>query len=325
MNKFVSLAFVIFITLALIVVIGCSSGGSANPVELVPQNANMVGEVNLARILTDDDFADIYDRLPKKAGDPRTLDEALDAFETETGIDLRQFEEGLFFGDISRSGEDGGYFGTIIKGNFNRNDLISALEDNMGEQFETISYKGYQIFADANEQFALCFLSDEMLVIGGMAPVKDTIQVRGGAREALGGEILGIYNSLGDALIKVASIAPPAETGERLWGGWGESQINLSAFSEIEQAGIALTKRGDEISLSADLYFSNSESAQDAEKLLSFVTLLVDMLPVPEQGKSLLPDLLDKLQVERQDKLLSITLELTVWELEDAIESSKSP
>jgi hypothetical protein len=284
----------------------------------------MVGEVNLIKIMSDDDFADIYDRLPKKPEDPQTFDDALDVFKRETGIDLRQFDGGVFFGDVSQSGEGDGYFGIIIKGDFNKNDLLSALEENMGENLDTVEYKGYEIYTGANEQAALCFLSDKMLVIGGMTPVKDVIQVKGGDREQLSGEILDTYNSLGDALIKVASEVPPDQTGERLPSGSGESQLDLSAFSDVEKAGVALTKAAHTISLNANLYFTDSKSAEDAEKLLSFIGLFVDLLPIPEQGQTLLPGLLDKLQVEREDKMLTISIELTVSEIEDMIESSNS-
>lgn len=324
MKKLVFLAIAALIVLPLILMIGCSGGGSTNPITLVPQKANMVGEVNLAKILSDEDFADIYDRLPKKSEDPQTLDDVLDAFQKETDIDLRQFDGGVFFGDVSQSGGDGSYFGIIVKGDFNKNDLLSALEDNIGENLDTVGYKGYEIYTGENEQAALCFLSDKMLVIGGMTPVKDVIQVKEGDREALSGEVLDTFNGLGDALIKVASVVTPSQTGESLPSGLGEFQLDLSAFSDVEKAGLVLAKEAQVISLKADLYFANSKSAEDAEKVFSLINVLAYILPIPEQGQTLVQDLLNKLQVEREDKLLTISIEMTVSEIEDMIESGKT-
>lgn len=323
-KKFVFLAIVILIALPLAMMVGCGSRGSSNPLALVPQRANMVGEVSLSEILSYEDFADIYDRLPKKSEDPQTFDDALDAFEGETGIDLRQFDGGVFFGDVSQSESDSGYFGIILVGDFNKSDLISALEENIGVNLDTVDYKGYEIFTGANEQAALCFLSDRMLIIGGMVPVKDVIQVKEGDRPPLSGDVLDTFNGLGDALIKVASVVPSDQIQQRLQGNFSESQINLSAFSDVERTGIALTKEAQAISFKADLYFTDSQSAEDAEKMLTFVGLFVEMLPIPEQGQALLPGLLDKLQVVRQDKLLTISIEMTVSEIEDIIESGKT-
>ncbi len=323
-KKFVFLGIVILIALPLVMMVGCGGRGSSNSLALVPQKANMVGEVSLGEILSDDDFADIFDRLPKKYEDPQTFNDALDAFEGETGIDLRQFDSGVFFGDVSQSESESGYFGVIVVGDFNKSDLVSALEEYMGENLGTVDYKGYEIYTGANDQAALCFLSDRTLVIGGMVPVKDVIQVKEGDRPPLSGDLLETYNGLGDALIKVASVVPSDQTQQRLLGNFSESQINLSAFSDVQRTGIALIKEAQAISFKADLYFTDSQSAEDSEKMLTFVGLFVEMLPIPEQGQALLPGLLEKLQVVRQDKLLTITIEMTASEIEDIIESGKT-
>jgi hypothetical protein len=318
------LVIVSIIVLPLIMVMGCSGGGFSNPIALVPDRANMVGGVNLSQILGDEDFADIYDRLPKEFEDPQTLDDALDDFKEKRDIDLRWFEQGVFFGDVSKFGDDAGYFGIIIRGDFDKNDLIRALEKNVGGALDTIKYQGYEIHTNANETAAIAFLSDTMFVIGGMGPVKDVIQVHEGDRKALSGEVLDTYNGLGDALITVATVVPADQVRDRLPRRPNGFEMGFSAFSDVEKAGLVLVKEEKTISLKLELEFTNSESAEDAENLLSFVEIFVDMIPIPEQGRGLVPEVLDWLEVERSGSKLTISIEMTVSEIEDLLESSKS-
>jgi hypothetical protein len=310
--------------LPLIIMVGCGSGGgSANPIELVPQRADLVGMVDLSSILSDNDFAGIYDRLPKKSQDPQTLSDALDSVKEQIGIDLRHFGEGVFFGNVSESGDNGGYFGFIVRGDFSRDDLISAIETRAGIKLSIIEYKGYEIYTNGNETSALSFLSNEMLVIGGMVPVKDVIEVKEGDRAALSGEVLDTYNELGNALVKVASVIPESRRGvlPSLSDG---SSIDLSSFADVEKGGLVLAKEGQTISLKVKLYFTNSKSAESAGRLVSLAQIFTDMLPIPEQGRALVPELLKKLEVNTSGTLLTISIEMTVSEIEDMIQSSNS-
>jgi hypothetical protein len=153
--------------------------------------------------------------------------------------------------------------------------------------------------------------------------VKDVIQVKEGNREALGGDVIETYNELGDALIKMVSLQ--AYLGEEtLPDSLPGLPIDLSPFADIEKSTLVLNKQGHTISMETKLYFSNSESAESAENLVSFIELLVDMLPVPEEGQNLVAELLGKLDIERDGSLLTISFEITVSEIEDIIESGNT-
>lgn len=322
LKRLVFLLVTMLIVAPLIILAGCS-GGTLDLVAFVPQKANLVGEINVSQILSDEDFADIYDRLPKENEDPQTLREALDAFENDSDIDLRDFERGVFFSDTSVSVDDGGYFGVIIEGDFDREDLLNALESSMGEELDVDEYKGYDIYSNEDETSAVAFLSPSVFVMGQISPVKDVIQVKDGNREALGGDVIETYNELGDALIKMVSLQ--AYLGEEtLPDSLPGLPIDLSPFADIEKSTLVLNKQGHTISMETKLYFSNSESAESAENLVSFIELLVDMLPVPEEGQNLVAELLGKLDIERDGSLLTISFEITVSEIEDIIESGNT-
>ena len=69
MMKKVILLLLMVLLLVVSPLIGCSNsnGGVTNPIGLVPKKANVVGHVDLTKILQDNDLAVIYDKVPNKA------------------------------------------------------------------------------------------------------------------------------------------------------------------------------------------------------------------------------------------------------------------
>ena len=124
---------------------GCGGGGgpSFKPIELVPQGANFIADVQIARIINDKDFQDAYNSSPKSGDEPATWDQALAKLNAETGIDLHQFTDGLIFGDLSRASD---YFCAIAAGSFDETQFIENVKAKSGSDFTTTSYKGYTLY-----------------------------------------------------------------------------------------------------------------------------------------------------------------------------------
>jgi hypothetical protein len=305
--------------------IGCSSGGATNPIELVPKNANVVGHVDLSKILQDKDLTGIYDQVPKDPSYPQTFDDALAKLKDEYNIDLKSLQEGIFFADISGSADQGNYSGVIIEGTFNKSDLIAAIQSAAGTELSTIKYKDYEIYTDELQESAIAFLSDNMLVIGAMEPVKDVIDVKKGDAKALSGEVLDTYNKLGDALIKVAVAVPSGVAEGQL--GESASQIlgDLSAFDKVKSVGMTLSKNNKSVALNVKLCCADSDSAQSIEQsingLITFAQFLTGMSENQQQNQAL-DTLLNKIKVTRSDTCVSINITATLTEIEDLIQSS---
>ena len=172
--------------------VGCSnsSGGVTDPIGLVPKQANMVGQVDLSKILQDKDLTGIYDKVPKNSSYPQTFGDALTQLKDQYNIDLNSFQEGLFFADVSGSTDQGNYSGVIVEGTFNKSDLIAAIQSAADVQLSTIKYKDYEIYTDELEETAIAFLGNTTFVIGAMQPVKDVIDVKKGDAAALRGIVL---------------------------------------------------------------------------------------------------------------------------------------
>lgn len=119
MVKKVSLLLLMVLLLVISPLIGCSnsSGGVTNPIGLVPKQANMIGHVDLSKILQDNDLTGIYDKVPKDSSYPQTFDDTLAKLKEEYNIDLKSFQEGVFFADVSESADQGNYSGDYHRRN----------------------------------------------------------------------------------------------------------------------------------------------------------------------------------------------------------------
>ena len=100
--------------------LGCSESEEvvADAIDLVPQKANVMGHIELSQIIEDEDIVQVYEALPKEAGDPQTVEEALAVAIEMTGLDLRDFEQAWVFSYISDAAGQAEYFGAMLKGSF---------------------------------------------------------------------------------------------------------------------------------------------------------------------------------------------------------------
>ena len=299
-----------------VIVVGCGAPG-LTAIELVPQDANLIANIQLSKIINDRDLRDAYDEAEKEPGQPQTVEEALDELVEETGIDLRDFSEVVIFADITTL-EQAGYLGVIVEGTFNETQFIDNIEQEAGEELITSDYKGYGLYTDEGEEFGIAFLSNRVLLLGTMEAVKDAIDVSKGDREQVGGIILDAYNRLGDALIKFA-FEVPEEAREALTEELvpGEIPISLDPFADIDIVGFAISKRAETITIQINPHFLSTDSAQDAKDTLSgAISLFKGVLQVPE-----IKELLGKIEVSVTDSWVTIVLEMTLSEIESLIET----
>ncbi len=286
--------------------------------ELVPSDANFVASIQINTILTDEDLITAYNEASKEPDIPETVDEALEEIEDEFGIDPRDFSEGVVFGDT----ESDDYFGAIVTGTFDPEALIESIEEATGEETAISTYKGYQIYTMTveDEAVAICFLSDDTVAVGQADAVKDIIDVKEGDKSCISGRGYDTYSALGDVWIKGAVELPEETMSEILDEILEEGEIpGLEAFEDIEVAGFGLDKEGENIFLQIKLYFSNAESAEDAEDVISSIITLLPLISpdIPPE----VADLLEELSISLSDSWLTITLEITVEEIEELIEA----
>ena len=284
--------------------------------ELVPQGANLIAEIQVSRIVDDQDLIDAYAKADKEPGQPQTVEEALDELVEESGIDLRDFSRAVIFADITAM-EQADYLGCILEGTFDEKQFIDNMEEEAGEELTTSDYKGYRLYIDKEDEFGIAFLSDKMLLLGTTKAVKDAIDVSKGERQQVSGILLDTYNRLGDALIKFACEFP-----EEAWKTIEENvpsdiPISLEVFANIDIIGFALSKEAETITVRITPHFLSTDSAQDARDTLSGAIMLSRAtLEVPE-----IKELLRKTKVTLNDSWVTIALEITLSELEQLTET----
>jgi hypothetical protein len=325
-RKFIPLLIVVLL-LAVFPLAGCSnsSGGDANLIGLVPNKVNLVGQIDLSKILQDKDLTGIYDKIPKSSSYPQTFDDALAKLKDEYNIDLNSFKEGVFFVDVSGSADQGNYYGIIIGGTFNKSDLIAAIQSAPGTGLSTIKYKDYEIYTDELQESAIAFLSDNMLVVGAMEPVKDVIDVKKGDSEALSGEILDTYNQLGNALIKLAIAVPPGVAEGQL--GQSASQLlgNLSAFDNVKTVGVTLSTNNESVVLNLKLCTTDSDSAQSIKQTIDNLVTFAKFLTGTsgnQQQKQTLDTLLNNVKVTRSNTCVNVNITATLTQIEELLQGS---
>jgi len=322
----------LIVVILVLLPVGCNgTAETITPIELVPQSADIVGRINIGQILGDNDLAGLYESMPKDSDTPQTFDEAIDMVITEAGIDLTDLKEALIFGDTSSRTENTGYFGAIVEGTRSQGDLTTAIEEAADTELNSLDYKGYDIYTDQEQQLAIVFLDDETFVIGTLEPVKDVIDVKEGDEPSLSGDVLDRYNELSDVMIKVAASIAPELTEGALEGAQDfiPIPIDLSALADIETAEFTLDKEEQSIAFDLALCFSNAKSAKAVKALVTLATAMIDMFEIPQEGpggiaipqesQELLPELLDKLDVEVVDSCLTIGLQMTLSEIEDLL------
>jgi hypothetical protein len=287
--------------LVLTMVAGCAEP-ELNAIELVPQSANMIASIQVSKILNDKDLGGAYDKAEKEPDMPETSEEALDEVFEETGIDLRDISEAVIFSNMT-STEMVEYLGIIVEGTFDEKQLIDKIEEERGMDFTVSEYKGYTLYVDQGEEFAVTLLSEKMLVFGSPRAVKDCIDVSKGEEERARGAVLDAYNQVGDALIKFA-LEVPEDARESIAEEPIADDIPISTepFADIE------TMRSN---------FLSAESAQDAKDTIGGAISFFKGMSPDQQIK----ELLGKIEVDVSDSWLIINFEISISEIEEMLET----
>ena len=195
------------LVVALALVVACSTEAPppSNTDLLVPSDANLIAEIQVAKILRDAGLQDLCAQAPKESEDPQTLDEALDLAFEESGIDFRNFQSAVLFSDVARA-ED--YVGVIANGQFDESQLIAAMESEVGLSFTAQDYQGVRLHVDESDPDApaIAVLDSSILIAGTLPAVKSVIDVREGNLPPMSGPAYDAFNGLGTPLIRMAVI-----------------------------------------------------------------------------------------------------------------------
>jgi hypothetical protein len=309
------LVLILLISALLVPALGCQSGYEA--IELVPANSNLIAGIQISKIINDQDMIDAYDEMLKEPDQPQTFSEALDELFNESGIDINDFSRVLIFGDISNI-EQSEYVGFIAEGTFDENDFIKNVEENMGEKFSTIDYKGYKLYSSDDEDFSFAFLNDKILLGGSTRAVKDSVDVSKGDSKPVAGQLLDTYNRYGNALISLVIMIP--ENARDTFADesmMSDMPISMDAFSSIDIIGFSLDKEKATLNSRIELHSLGVDLIQDAYDIISgTINMLIGMMEEPG-----LKELLENMEVSLSESWIIITFKIELSQIEELMET----
>jgi len=266
----------ILMALAGLVLAACGSDAE-NPLKLVPARANLLGSADLPTILNDADveagfglIAAAYPELPE------TLAESLAQTAEMLGVDLNTVGIAVIFGDLGSDGS-GDYVGFIFAGEFDREAIFAMIRANSDDQLEQLTYHDASMLvavADGDQTDFASTVIAGAFVAGSVDAVQDVIDVNAGD-PSVGGELVTLYESLGDVWAKLAMVVPAGAFDD--FGDGGELGIptELGGLLALDLVGLVADKDGDDATLRiVASYPSATEAAENAKTLNALLTLL---------------------------------------------------
>jgi hypothetical protein len=310
------------VVLAATVLTGCASSQPA-PLKLVPPTANMIAEIQIGAIVNDPTLIAAYNNSSHNADQPQTVQDALDKLTANTGLNAQDFSQLFIFGDTSNMSASGlenkeaGYMGIIAQGTFNEKTFVANIETKTAKKLDVSTYKTSQVYSNASENFSMVFFGSSMLVVGTDQAVKDCIDVHKGDKQPLSGIVVDTYNKLGEASIKAAFALPAAAKNALASEAGSTSKISTQVFSKMDTVGLAFNKGTQDVSINANLHFTDALSAIDAKDTLSgFVSMIKGMTTTPEAKT-----LLDGIQFSAADGWVNISIKTTLTDLQSISKS----
>jgi hypothetical protein len=328
------------LALLAISVVSTACGGSepADPLDLVPAQANLLGFVDLAQVAADADVIAGYGLIA--AGDetaPATLDELLASTSEDIGLDLSGFGQLILFGDLdledaglgaeaseSDASETPDFFGILASTDLDRDELFDAVR--AGENVEAVEgeHEGVKLLVlaesggDSDGDGAVA-LVDGVVAFGSFEAVRAVIDVAKADAPAVGGALLGFYNELGDVWSKVVLTVPdgladdlgdPSELG---------LPFDVSTALEVSAVGVVATKETTDAIVKIVLRYPTAEPATEtAQALNDLIELLIGFV-----GDEI-SDLTDGLNVGSVGNDVTIEFRQGVQETLDLLQDSLS-
>jgi hypothetical protein len=296
---------------------GCESDGSKDytATELIPARSNLVAGIQISEIASDRDIKNTYDNMEKEADNPQTFDEALDMMHQESGMDINDFSHALIFGDVRDNDiEQVEYFGFVAEGDFDEDELIKSIEENSEERFSTSNYKDHKLYISENEEFAITFLNEKILLGGMPEAVRDSIDVSNGDGQPVAGQLLDTYNRNAGALISLA-MKVPEDSQDTLTDDamMSDMPLSMDAFSGMDVVGFSLDKDDETLDSRIELHFLEADSVQDAHDTISgMFSMFKGMMEDPD-----LKEFMGNIEVSVSGSWLTIAFGIELSQIED--------
>lgn len=305
---------------------------------LIPQRADLIAKVDIQRILSDGDFAYLYQQWANKVSDmPTTLNQFLDLIRSETGVDPRDFTEVVAFTNVNElidfmgasSYRGSPYFGSLLRGSFSEQSMVQNAEWKANTKFETYNYKGVKVYSHTEGGVVIvsfAFIDNHLIVVGSATAVEDVIDIMVGEKQPLSGAVCDLYESLGDVLFKLSS-SVPGIVGSLMptTADLNDADFSLRALRDVNMLGCTFGKIGSTFITELQLHCAYADSAEDINTLVNALRAFVleqieKEIPEPEI-KQLIRRSLTKVEARAYGSVFSLRVVQTTADIEELIRS----
>jgi hypothetical protein len=285
------------------------SQSTSGKLDSVPSGSTTVLYADVARFLSDDSVEGSLDEQlstysEEMSSVPASLSDALDRIEDETGLDPRQLNELITFGEVGADDS----FGAVVWTDWSESDLVDAAEWNDTEATET-TYEGKTLY-DGGEDDWIGVLDDGVFALGTENSVKSVVDTHSGDADAVGGDVRSAYEQTRDGYVRFAFEVPDEAVPEDSSG-----QFDVSVFSSV-QTGHGSISAGSDSVFSLSLQTADGESAENVADVIDggLVTLrnrIEESSPMGPSGEQLSDSVIstiDATEVSQDGSTVTVTI-----------------
>lgn len=209
MNRKVVLLSVVILT---VISAGCMGmlSGDTDPIEQTPQESDVLMHVDMG-LFEDDDIEQLSKTIGEEDPAFDGIDEELEEFEDETGLDATEADELLVFADTEpQTGDGEESFGVVVHSDWDEEELIESIEDEGDITYEATTYAGEDVLYEPTEQpefgtaFSVGVLDDGQFVIGTESAVTASLDTVYDDAEPVDGELREMYEEMHGGHVTVA-------------------------------------------------------------------------------------------------------------------------
>lgn len=316
---------------------GCSSvplmGSDGSGLQGVPGDAEYVATADIAAFLSDDGLKQVanayFDLLAERDyyEGPKDVEEALDQYEDDLGLDPREAKSMVSFGEYGGDSGygvagafDQSYTGLIVASGWRIDDIKNAWEDQSMQSLSEDEYGGKTVLTtDSQPPLVIGVLEEGTFVFGTEDASEDAIDAWTGEGDGIDSDLESAYGKSRDGHARFASEVPENQLPQEVPTGGGD-RINADPLTEVSTTYGSIYADGDTRGGALNMVAGDEGAAEDISDILDGGLALMER-QVEGSGQQSMVDLLNKVDVSRDGTTVTVTFEASVEDLTDTVES----
>lgn len=242
-------------------------GGSASPLDQVPDRADVVAEVDPA-IADDERTRTLVDAGLDAVGvQPSDGEGLLSTAEARTGLDARAVESVVAYGRYDAAGRLRPRYGAaIVRADWSTEAVVDAFASVAGTTYSRSDAGEATVYRPGSEPArrapAIAVLDDGEFVLGTELAVEDAVAVANGDAEAVDGPLKGTFAATERGLVTVAARVP-----RERFDGLSDRMQELTRLESVRVVAGAYDATADGIEFRGRLRTNGTEAARDVTDL----------------------------------------------------------